>query len=148
MENLKAKTRVWNEEKISSSTIREKIEANMKDRNFAEIILSGDNFGSGDNITQTIEIMKANGIKAIIASSFAEGFYEALLSLNILPIIVSADCGRVMSKYFAQNIEQEIEINAEAGFFTVEGNDISMFIIYDEVRNTAFFHEASYRKRA
>ena len=57
----------------------------------AAILLSGKNFGCGSSREHAVWALKEYGIRAIVAESFGEIFYNNCVRNGILPIILSAD---------------------------------------------------------
>ena len=52
-----------------------------------DIIVAGDNFGCGSSREQAPSVLKALGIKAVVAKSFARIFYRNAINIG-LPVIV------------------------------------------------------------
>ncbi|MDP4145341.1 MAG: 3-isopropylmalate dehydratase small subunit [Bacillota bacterium] len=73
-----------------------------------DIILGGENFGSGSSREQAPRVLKALGIKAVVAKSFARIFFRN--SINIaLPVIV---CKEI---YDIVEAGDSIEVDVEQG---------------------------------
>ncbi|HIX68904.1 MAG TPA: 3-isopropylmalate dehydratase small subunit [Candidatus Anaerostipes excrementavium] len=66
------------------------------DREFAQkvkegdIVVAGENFGCGSSREQAPSVLKALGVKAVIAKSFARIFYRNAINIG-LPVIISKD---------------------------------------------------------
>ena len=66
------------------------------DRDFAknvqegDIVAAGENFGCGSSREQAPSVLKALGVKAVIAKSFARIFYRNSINIG-LPVIISKD---------------------------------------------------------
>ena len=66
------------------------------DGNFAkdvvagDIIVAGENFGCGSSREQAPSVLKALGVKAVVAKSFARIFYRNAINIG-LPVLVSKD---------------------------------------------------------
>ena len=56
-----------------------------------DILAAGENFGCGSSREQIIQVMKAAGIRCVIARSFSRHFYRSGINTGILPLICSAD---------------------------------------------------------
>jgi 3-isopropylmalate/(R)-2-methylmalate dehydratase small subunit len=56
-----------------------------------DILVAGRNFGCGSSRTQSVASLRAVGIQAVIASSFARSFYRNGINQG-LPVIVCVDC--------------------------------------------------------
>lgn len=59
-----------------------------------DILVGGKNFGCGSSRTQSVASLRAVGIQAVIASSFARSFYRNGINQG-LPVIVCVDCSRI-----------------------------------------------------
>ena len=55
-----------------------------------DYVVGGDNFGCGSSREQAPSVLKALGIKAVIAKSFARIFYRNAINIG-LPVLVSKD---------------------------------------------------------
>lgn len=55
-----------------------------------DIVVAGENFGCGSSREQAPSVLKALGIKAIVAKSFARIFYRNAINIG-LPVVVSGD---------------------------------------------------------
>jgi len=81
-----------------------------------DIIVAGKNFGCGSSREQAPAILKALGIKAIIAVSFARIFFRNAINLG-LPVI---ECGEVYSDVQEGDF---VEIDLEAGIIHIPASD-------------------------
>ena len=79
-----------------------------------DVIVAGKNFGCGSSREQAPEIIKALGIKAVIAKSFARIFYRNAINIG-LPVIVCKD----LYDHVADGDEMELDL--EAGTITSGG---------------------------
>jgi 3-isopropylmalate/(R)-2-methylmalate dehydratase small subunit len=82
---------------------------NVKD---GDIIFAGKNFGCGSSREQPVVGLKAVGIKAVIAKSFARIFYRAAINQGLL-LIESADAVNAYSE------GDEVSVDADNGIITV-----------------------------
>ncbi|MDD3183799.1 MAG: 3-isopropylmalate dehydratase small subunit [Anaerostipes sp.] len=55
-----------------------------------DIVVAGENFGCGSSREQAPSVLKALGVKAVVAKSFARIFYRNSINIG-LPVIVSKD---------------------------------------------------------
>ena len=78
-----------------------------------DIIVAGDNFGCGSSREQAPSVLKALGVKAIIAGSFARIFYRNAINIG-LPVLVSAD--------LADHVQAGDEAEVDLANGTVTGN--------------------------
>ena len=94
------------------------------DGNFASQVKPGDfvvaceNFGCGSSREQAPSVLKALGVKAVIAKSFARIFYRNAINIG-LPVIV---CKEV---YDAVSAGDDMELDMEAGTITCKGQTFS-----------------------
>ena len=79
-----------------------------------DIIFAGKNFGCGSSREQPALGLKAVGIRAIVAESFARIFYRASINQGLLLI----ECPEAVQAY---NEGDSLEIEAEAGTIRVGG---------------------------
>ena len=77
-----------------------------------DIILAGRNFGCGSSREQPVVGLKAVGIKAVIAKSFARIFYRAAINQGLLLI----ECPEAVDAYSEGD---KTEINAEKGIIKI-----------------------------
>ncbi len=90
------------------------------DRTFAERVKPGDfvvadeNFGCGSSREQAPSVLKALGVKAVVAKSFARIFYRNAINIG-LPVIVCKDL------YDHVKDGDEMELDMSAGTAVVEG---------------------------
>ncbi len=70
------------------------------------IIIAGDNFGTGSSREEAVYVFKVLGIKAIIAKSFARIYFRNLINLGIPGIIVSWN-----ESIFSKGDNLEISLN-------------------------------------
>ena len=83
----------------------------IKDR---KIIVGGENFGCGSSREHAPISIKASGVKAIIAGSFARIFYRNAINIG-LPVIVSSEASKIVMD------TDELEIDLDNG----EINDLT-----------------------
>lgn len=83
-----------------------------------DIIVAGENFGCGSSREQAPSVLKALGVKAIIAGSFARIFYRNAINIG-LPVLVSSD--------LADNVQagDEAEVDLGNGTVTVNGKSFA-----------------------
>ena len=80
----------------------------FKNINKGNIIIAGENFGTGSSREEAVNVFKILGIKAIIAKSFARIYFRNLINNGIPAITSEWD-----PKHFAK--EDNIEISLEKG---------------------------------
>ncbi len=90
------------------------------DPTFAERVQPGDfvvaaeNFGCGSSREQAPSVLKALGVKAVVAKSFARIFYRNAINIG-LPVIVCKDL------YEAVKDGDDMELSMEEGTITANG---------------------------
>ena len=62
-----------------------------------DFVVAGDNFGCGSSREQAPAVLKALGVKAVIAKSFARIFYRNAINIG-LPVIVSKELYNVVKQ--------------------------------------------------
>ena len=83
-----------------------------------DIIFAGKNFGCGSSREQPVVGLKAVGIKAVVAESFARIFYRAAINQGLI-LIECPDGIRAYSK------GDEIDLDVDTGKIVVGGNTFS-----------------------
>ena len=78
-----------------------------------DIIVAGENFGCGSSREQAPSVLKALGIKAVVAKSFARIFYRNAINIG-LPVLVSKDF------YDVAKAGAEIELDLSEGTITAD----------------------------
>lgn len=58
-----------------------------------DIIVAGENFGSGSSREQAPLLLKSLGIKAVFAKSFSRIFYRNAINVGLFPGIIKGTCG-------------------------------------------------------
>ena len=91
------------------SPLRPELACQIKE---GDIIVAGKNFGCGSSREQAPEIIKALGIKCVIAKSFARIFYRNSINIG-LPVIVCKDL------HDNVNAGDEMELNLQEGIVRV-----------------------------
>jgi 3-isopropylmalate/(R)-2-methylmalate dehydratase small subunit len=83
-----------------------------------DIVLAGKNFGCGSSREQPVVGLKAVGVQAIVAKSFARIFYRAAINQGLLLV----ECADAVDAY---KNGDTVELAAEAGQITVGGKTFS-----------------------
>ena len=89
--------------------------ANVKPGDF---VVADENFGCGSSREQAPSVLKALGVKAVVAKSFARIFYRNSINIG-MPVIVSKEL------YDAVADGDEMELDLEKGVITAGGNTYS-----------------------
>ena len=79
-----------------------------------DLLLAGGNFGCGSSREQPVLGLKAVGLKAVVAKSFARIFYRAAINQGLLLV----ECEAAVDAYSPGD---QIEIDIEAGAIRVAG---------------------------
>lgn len=78
-----------------------------------DVIVAGDNFGCGSSREQAPSVLKALGVKAVIAKSFARIFYRNSINIG-LPVIVCQE--------MYDNVKAGDEVDVDLTLGTVKSN--------------------------
>ena len=92
--------------------INEEFILNIKPFDAAKILLSRDNFGCGSSREHAVWALRDFGIKAVIASSFGDIFYNNCFKNGVLPIKLDKDEVEMLFKKTKKDI-LEISINLQ-----------------------------------
>ena len=92
----------------------------MLDRN---ILLVGDNFGTGSSREHAPWALTAWGIRAILSTSFADIFRNNALKNGLLPIQVEAEKHRQLFELVAANPDAELTVDLEAQVVHLPGDE-------------------------
>jgi len=91
-----------------------------------DVIFAGKNFGCGSSREQPVLGLKAVGIKAVVAKSFARIFYRSAINQGLL-LIESSDA---VSAY---NSGDNVSIDMEHGVIRINDQEFSFPLIPDEI---------------
>ncbi|MFA5123420.1 3-isopropylmalate dehydratase small subunit [Zavarzinia sp.] len=91
-----------------------------------DIILAGRNFGCGSSREQPVVGLKAAGIEAVIAHSFARIFYRAAINQGLLLI----ECPQAVD---AWHEDDEVKLDAALGTVAVGGQTFSFPTLPPEI---------------
>ena len=91
-----------------------------------DIILAGKNFGCGSSREQPVIGLKAVGIMAVIAKSFARIFYRSAINQGLILI----ECPDVVDNY---NEGDEINLDIDAGKIYVSGKEFTFPVLPKEI---------------
>ena len=83
-----------------------------------DFVVADENFGCGSSREQAPSVLKALGVKAVIAKSFARIFYRNSINIG-MPVIVSKELYDVVKD------GDEMELDLQAGVITVDGKTYS-----------------------
>ncbi len=81
-----------------------------------DFVVANENFGCGSSREQAPSVLKALGVKAVIAKSFARIFYRNAINIG-LPVIVSKDL------YDAVETGDEMELSLTDGVASCKGQE-------------------------
>lgn len=101
--------------KFAFSPLRPELAGKIKE---GDIIVAGKNFGCGSSREQAPSVLKALGVKAVVAKSFARIFYRNSINIG-LPVIVCKEL------YDSVESGQDIELSLSDGTAVVDGKSFS-----------------------
>ena len=81
-----------------------------------DFVIGGENFGCGSSREQAPSVLKALGVKAVVAKSFARIFYRNAINIG-LPVIVCKDLHENV------NPGDEMELSMQEGVVRVNGKE-------------------------
>jgi 3-isopropylmalate/(R)-2-methylmalate dehydratase small subunit len=87
-----------------------------KEARTGDIIMAGENFGCGSSREQPTVGLKALGIKAVVARSYARIFYRSAINQGLILI----ECPEAVDAYKAGD---SVDIDPEAGTMKVAGRE-------------------------
>jgi 3-isopropylmalate/(R)-2-methylmalate dehydratase small subunit len=102
------------------------------DPNFAknveadDLIFAGKNFGCGSSREQPVLGLKAVGVQAVVAKSYARIFYRAAINQGLLLI----ECPEAIDAY---KEGKEVDLNLEHGTITVGGSNFTFPTLPPEI---------------
>ena len=97
-----------------------------KDVSEGDLIFAGINFGCGSSREQPVVGLKAVGIKAIVAKSFARIFYRAAINQGLVLI----ECESAVKSYSRNG---DVKLDIEDGKIEVNGKTFSFPKLPDEI---------------
>ena len=92
-----------------------------------DFVVADENFGCGSSREQAPTVLKALGVKAVIAKSFARIFYRNSINIG-LPVIICKDL------YDAVEQGDEMELDMEAGIITSGGKTFTCTILPENLQ--------------
>ena len=106
----------------------------------SSILLTRDNFGCGSSREHAVWALRDFGIKAVIASSFGDIFYNNCFKNGVLPIVLDADVIEVLFKD-ALNSVLELSISLEEKTIrSADGDLISNFKVDQSLLDRIIFN--------
>lgn len=93
----------------------------------ASVLLTRENFGCGSSREHAPWALEDYGFKVIIASSFADIFFNNCFKNGMLPIVLDAKIVDVLFKQVAANEGYRLDIDLAAQTVTTPGGDIYPF---------------------
>jgi 3-isopropylmalate/(R)-2-methylmalate dehydratase small subunit len=88
-----------------------------------QILLAGDNFGTGSSREHAPWALTAWGIRAIISTSFADIFRNNALKNGLLPIVVEAEKHRQLFELIAADPTARLTVDLEAQLVHLPGDE-------------------------
>lgn len=99
-----------------------------KDVKPGDIIVANENFGCGSSREQAPAVLKALGVKAIVAKSFARIFYRNAINIG-LPVIVSKEL------YDYVNDRDEADVDMDNGIIKAAGREFECTKLPEYMQN-------------
>ncbi len=93
----------------------------------AEILIAGDNFGCGSSREHAPWAIKDFGIRCVIASSFADIFYNNCFKNGILPIALPQEQVDILMNEAQKGANARIEVDLEAQTVTTSEGEVIPF---------------------
>jgi 3-isopropylmalate/(R)-2-methylmalate dehydratase small subunit len=88
-----------------------------------QILLVGDNFGTGSSREHAPWALTAWGIRAILSTSFADIFRNNALKNGLLPIVVEAEKHRQLFELVATDPDAELTVDLDAQVVHLPGDE-------------------------
>lgn len=98
-----------------------------------KILIAGENFGCGSSREHAPWALLDFGIRAIIAPSYADIFFNNCFKNGILPI-------KLQQRDIDNLIKQEVELTIDLPSQTIQRGDLSYFFAIDEHRKEILIH--------
>ena len=92
-----------------------------------DFVVADENFGCGSSREQAPSVLKALGVKAVIAKSFARIFYRNSINIG-MPVIVSKEL------YDAVKDGDDMELDLKAGVITANGKEFTCTKLPDKMQ--------------
>ncbi len=92
-----------------------------------DFVVADENFGCGSSREQAPSVLKALGVKAVIAKSFARIFYRNSINIG-MPVIVSKEL------HDAVNDGDEMELDLKNGVITANGKEYACTRLPDKMQ--------------
>ena len=88
-----------------------------------QILLVGDNFGTGSSREHAPWALTAWGIRAILSTSFADIFRNNALKNGLLPVVVEAEKHRQLFELVATDPDAELSVDLDAQVVHLPGDE-------------------------
>ncbi len=102
----------------------------------AGILLAGRNFGCGSSREHAVWSLMDYGIRAVLATSFADIFYSNAIKNGLLPAKISSPDQQILLQYIQQHPRQRIEIHLPADRITTADGENFSFQLEAEDKQT------------
>lgn len=89
-----------------------------KTAGMGDVIIADENFGCGSSREQAPRVLKALGIKAVVAASFARIFFRNAINIG-LPVIICKDAHKAVSP------DDQVLLDLEKGLIRIKDLDLS-----------------------
>jgi 3-isopropylmalate/(R)-2-methylmalate dehydratase small subunit len=78
----------------------------------ARILVANDNFGCGSSREHAVWSLAAYGIRAVIAPSFGDIFFNNCFKVGVLPVVVSPETGAALRRRASSSAERSLTSRA------------------------------------
>jgi 3-isopropylmalate/(R)-2-methylmalate dehydratase small subunit len=95
----------------------------------AQVLLAGDNFGSGSSREHAPWALTGFGFRAVISTSFADIFRNNSLKNGLLPILVDPETHQKLVKQFSDSPDLTITVDLEEQVLVLPDKNIVQFPI-------------------
>lgn len=94
-----------------------------------DILVAGKNFGCGSAMEVAVTVVRAAGIKCVIAPSFARAYYRNAINNGLLPIICPTDSIREGDELSIVNGDSELVVSNVTQNTTLNGEPLPSMMI-------------------
>jgi 3-isopropylmalate/(R)-2-methylmalate dehydratase small subunit len=102
---------------------------NLLERQGAQVLLAGNNFGCGSSREHAPWALIGYGLRAVISTSISDIFYNNALKNGLLPVVVDAQTHQRMLALFEASPEAELDIDLASQMVSLpDGHEVGFAI--------------------